>query len=150
RFEDSEASALKLRIPILVLAWFMADGVLPAQNQTVVLTTKARLDFEKVDAEPIPAVADTMTCVQSHAAALPVTRLEERYLIHYRRGYCELFGAILTGNSDSFQAAARDFTEAIADWPKKLPARPPAGLRALIPIARLEQGRMADSYPELP
>src|SRR5262245_47488814 len=76
RFEDSEASALKLRIPILVLAWFMADGVLPAQNQTVVLTTKARLDFEKVDAEPIPAVADTMTCVQSHAAALPVTRLE--------------------------------------------------------------------------
>jgi tetratricopeptide (TPR) repeat protein len=110
---------------------------------------KAKLDFEKVDAQPIPDVAATAGCVQSNAAALPVTRPEERYLVYYRKGYCELFGGVLTGASDNFQAAVRDFTEAVASWPKKAPTRPPVGLRALIEIAKLEQGRMADSYPDL-
>src|SRR5262245_21837789 len=89
-----------------------------------------------------------MTCVQSQAAALPVTRVEERYLIDYRKGYCELFGAILTGNSESFQSAARDFTDALDNWPRKVAGRPPAGLRALIPIARIETGRATNFYSE--
>src|SRR4030095_6091587 len=52
-----------------------------------------------------------------------------------------------TKDSETFQAAVKDFTEAAANWPKKLVVTaPPAGLRALAVIARLEQGRMADSY----
>jgi tetratricopeptide (TPR) repeat protein len=56
---------------------------------------------------------------------------------------------LIDGASDSFQAAARDFTEAIVNWPKKATTPPPGGLRALVSIAHLEQGRLADSYPDL-
>src|SRR5207247_1747709 len=59
-----------------------------------------------------------------------------------------LLGAVLTGDSAGFQAAAKDFTTAIANWPKKPSAPAPSGLPALVSIARLEQGRMADSYPD--
>jgi hypothetical protein len=90
-----------------------------------------------------------MTCVQSNAAALAVVRPEERYLFHYRKGYCELFGAVLTSNSDGFRAAAGDFSEAISNWPTKTLAGPPAGLLALVAIAHVEQGRAADSYLDL-
>jgi tetratricopeptide (TPR) repeat protein len=110
---------------------------------------KAKFDFDKVDAAPIPDMASTEACVQSSAAAIPVTRAEERYLLYYRKGYCELFRALIDGASDSFQAAARDFTEANVTWPKKATTPPPGGLRALVSIAHLEQGRLADSYPDL-
>lgn len=115
----------------------------------MVVISRARLDFEKVDSEPIPNVVDTTSCAQSNAAAIAVARPEDRYVFYYRKGYCELFAAVVTGSSESFQAAAKDFTETIANWPKKLPARIPAGLRALFSIARIEQGRMVDSYPDL-
>src|SRR5262245_60161383 len=89
-----------------------------------------------------------MSCAQSNAAAVAVVRAEEKYLPYYRKGYCELFGALVSGNADAFQAAAKDFTEAIANWPKKMGVTPPSGLRALAAIARIEQGRAADSYPD--
>jgi tetratricopeptide (TPR) repeat protein len=109
---------------------------------------KARADFEKVDSEAIPTIPSTLACVQSNAAAMPVVRPDELHLVHYRKGYCELFGALPSGDSEGFQAAARDFAETIANWPKKAPSPPPGGLRALIAISHLEQGRMADSYPD--
>jgi tetratricopeptide (TPR) repeat protein len=126
-----------------------APGQAPASLTPKEAAARARADFEKVDSEPIPNVADTIACAQSNAVALSVARPDERYLLYYRKGYCELFGALPTGASDSFQAAARDFNEAIANWPKKAPAPPPGGLRALVSIAHLEQGRMADSYPDI-
>ena len=110
---------------------------------------KAKADFDKVDAAPIPDIVSTQSCVESSVAALPVTRADERYLVYYRKGYCELFRALIDGASDSFQDAAKDFTEAIATWPKKATTPPPGGLRALVSIAHLEQGRLASSYPEL-
>jgi len=119
------------------------------QNQSAVRASKARLDFEKVDAEPIPTIADTAICVQSNAAAAQAARPEERYVFYYREGYCELFSAVLTGSSESFQAAAKDFTETIANWPRKLAVSPPAGLEALVSIARIEQGRAIESYPDM-
>jgi tetratricopeptide (TPR) repeat protein len=112
--------------------------------------TKAALDLDKVDAAPVPTLPDTLTCVQSNAAAAAAVRPEERYLYQYRKGYCELFAATINGSSDGFRAAVTDFNEAMAGWPiKKYFAGPPAGLRALVAIARLEQGRAADSYPDL-
>jgi len=119
------------------------------QNRPSPLVSKASLDFDKVDSAPIPTVSDTMRCVQSNAAAVPVVRPEERYLFNYRKGYCELFGAVLIGNSEGFQAAAADFNETVTNWPKKMVVGPPAGLRALSAIARIEQGRMVDSYPDI-
>ena len=110
---------------------------------------KAKADFDKVDAAPIPDIISTQACVQSTGAALLVTRADERYLLYYRKGYCELFRALVDGASDSFQDAAKDFTEAIATWPKKSATPAPGGLRALVSIAHLEQGRLANSYPDL-
>jgi tetratricopeptide (TPR) repeat protein len=141
---------LKPFIAIVVLAVSMAGAIALGQSQSRAITSKAKLDFEKVDAEPIPNIQDTNSCMQSNAAAVAAVRPEERYLVYYRKGYCELFAAVLTGAPDIFQAAAKDFTEAIANWPKKLASRPPAGLRAMVSIARLEQGRMADSIPDVP
>src|SRR4051812_27419143 len=85
------------------------------------IVVKASADFDKVDASPIPNLADTMACVQSNAAALAAVKPEERYLYQYRKGYCSLFGATLTNASEGFKSAAADFTEAIAGWPKRLP-----------------------------
>ena len=127
----------------------LAAGCVPGHAQSLSLRVKAKFDFEKVDAAPIPSLAATQACAQSNAGALPVTRADERYLLYYRKGYCELFGAMIDGASDSFQGAARDFTEAIATWPKKATTPPPGGLRALVSIAHLELGRLADSYPDL-
>ena len=106
---------MKPSTAITVFAWFLAGAIALGQNPSAVLASKARLDFEKVDAEPVPTIADTEICVQSNAAAAPVSRPEERYAFYYRKGYCGLFSALLTGSSDSFQAAAKDFTETIAN-----------------------------------
>ena len=116
-----------------------------AQNQPFAL--KAKADFDKVDTAPIPELRETQACVQSHAALLAIARPEERYLVHYRKGYCELFGALASDDSSSYQAAARDFIQAVAASRTK--ATFPAGLRILPEIARLERGRTADSYPDL-
>jgi tetratricopeptide (TPR) repeat protein len=139
---------LKPSIPLIVIGLGLAEGLAIGQKPSPAIASKAQLDFEKVDAAPIPTLADTMSCMQSNAAALAAARVEERYLAYYRKGYCELFGALVTKDSDTFQAAAKDFTEAIANWPKKPVSVPPAGLRALAAISKLEQGRMADSYPD--
>src|SRR4029077_7984356 len=127
----------------------LAAGCVPGHAQPASLRVKAQSDFEKVDGAPIPDITSTQACVQSSTGVLLATRADERYLIYYRKGYCELFRALIAGASDSFQDAAKDFTEAIATWPKKAATRPPGGLRALVSIAHLEQGRLADSYPDL-
>jgi hypothetical protein len=139
---------LKLSAAIPVIA-LLAAACAAGQTPPLNLRIKAKFDFDKVDATPIPDVAATRACVQSNAAALPVTKAEERYLIYYRRGYCELFGALADGASEEFQAAAKDFLEALLNWPKKAATPAPGGLKALVSIAHLEQGRLADSYPDL-
>ena len=52
---------------------------LPAlgQNRLSPVVTRAVQDFERVDAAPLPKIEDTMSCVQSQAAALPAVRPEE-------------------------------------------------------------------------
>jgi tetratricopeptide (TPR) repeat protein len=127
----------------------LAAGCIPGFAQPQSLREKAKADFDKVDAEPIPDAASTEACVQSNAAAIPVTRAEDRYVVYYRKAYCELFGALISGASEGFQGAARDFSEAIGNWPKKAATPPPGGLRALVWIAHLEQGRAVDTYPDL-
>jgi hypothetical protein len=118
------------------------------QNRLSPVVAKAVQDFERVDAAPLPKIEDTMSCVQSQAAALPAVRPEERFLYQYRKGYCELLGAAVTSNSERFRAAAADFEAALANWPGRM-AGPPAGLPAMLAIARLDQGRGLDAFPDL-
>jgi tetratricopeptide (TPR) repeat protein len=139
---------LKLFTAISVFG-LVAAGCAAGQTQPLTLRVKAKFDFDKVDASPIPDIATTQACVQSNAAALLVTKPTERYLIYYQKGYCELFEALIDGASETFQAAAKDFTEAMVNWPKKPAAPPPGAVKGLILIAHLEQGRMANSYPDM-
>ena len=138
-----------LKPTIATFALCIAAMAAFGQSRTSPIVTKAGLDFDKVDAAPIPTIQDAMSCVQSNAAAVAAVRTEERYLFQFRKGYCELFGAVVTGTSDGFRAAAADFTDAVFSWPLKTVPGPPSALPALISIAHLEQGRMVDSYPDL-
>ena len=81
----------------------------------------------------------------SRTRPLPAAKIDERYLIYYRKGYCELFGAVVTGES-ALQDAAKDFTgrRQLAEEGAGAAAHRSAALAA---IARLEQGRMADYDP---
>ncbi|MGH9722306.1 MAG: tetratricopeptide repeat protein [Bryobacteraceae bacterium] len=109
---------------------------------------KAKQDFDKVDQAPLPSAADANACIASHAQLLAAIRQESRYLVHYRKGYCELFEAVVSGNTSGYEAANKDFTAAIATWPAKGREPIPPGLSVLPAIARLKQGR-ADAYPEV-
>src|SRR5215470_951024 len=117
--------ALKLAAQILITALWLA-GIAAAQNHGAAFAAKALSDFDRVDSEPIPALADAQACVQSSAAAIQAVKPEERYLYLYKKGYCELFAGLASGQSESFHAAAQDFTEANSNWPKKAAVRPPA------------------------
>jgi tetratricopeptide (TPR) repeat protein len=149
RREDRRKRLSHLMFGAIAMAALLAAGCVPGHAQPLSQRLQAKADFDKVDAAPIPDIVSTQACVQSNAAALLVTRAEERYLVYYRKGYCELFRALIDGAADSFQDAARDFTEAIAAWPKKAATPPPGGLRALVAISHLENGRLANSYPDL-
>jgi len=89
---------LKPYIALIVSGLALAEGIAFCQKPPA-LASKAQVDFEKVDAAPRPIVADTMSCMQSNAAALAAARVEERYILYYRKGYCELFGALVTKDS---------------------------------------------------
>ncbi|MEO7653048.1 MAG: hypothetical protein ABIZ80_21515, partial [Bryobacteraceae bacterium] len=141
--------AVALRLLIVAGIAISAGSRFPVQAQPPGLVAKAKTNFEAVDRAPRPALKDILACEQSQAALLPAARPEVRYLVHYRKAYCELFGAALWDDAPRFQLAAHGFAEAIANWPRKAAARIPSGLRAFMYIARLENGRMADSYPDM-
>lgn len=130
-----------LRLLFLAGAWLAS-----AWAQAPVL--KARQDFDKVDLSARPSLQDALVCAQSQTPALAATRSDQHFEIFYRRAYCELFAGIAGGESAQFQAAARDFTQAGAAWPPKSRDEIPAGLRVLVWVARLEQGRTAANYPD--
>src|SRR5262245_4922672 len=96
--------------PTLIVALLALTGAVAlGQKPSPGIASKASLDFEKVDAAPIPSLADTMACVQSNAAAVASARIEERYVPYYRKGYCELFGEMVPRDSETIQAADKDF-----------------------------------------
>src|SRR5712692_1577068 len=101
-------------VPLTLLALLYSAVLTPAVfSQTLALAMRAKADFDKVDLSPVPTLQDTMSCVQSHAALLPILRPNERYLAHYRKGYCTLFAAVVTNNSTDFQDAGREFAQVI-------------------------------------
>jgi tetratricopeptide (TPR) repeat protein len=120
------------------LAAAMLSGQAPA--------IRAKQSFETVDAAPRPGLEPSVACVQAHTALLNMAK-QERHLVLYRRGYCGLFAGLASGQSAPFRAAAEDFQQAIAAWPRV--GLPPAGLAVLAQIARLEEGRRAGDHPEL-
>jgi len=115
------------------------------------LVVRATSDFERVELAARPSLQDTIACVQSQAAVLPVARFTERHLVHYRKGYCTLVGAGLNNDRAAYQDAAAEFEHAIASWPTKNPSldQVTSGLRILAAVARLGGGRDPDIRSEV-
>jgi tetratricopeptide (TPR) repeat protein len=128
-------------------------GLLFARDdQQLALTIKAQSDFDRVTMSVAPPLGDTATCAQSQAAVLSVSPPEDLALLRYRKGFCLLAGATVTGNRQDFAAAAAEFDQAIEAWParvrkpvKNVPPEPvSSGLRALDALAHLNvQGEAA-------
>jgi tetratricopeptide (TPR) repeat protein len=133
-------------------AWLLAVWVTftlsAADERQLALSLKAQSDFERVQLSPRAALADAETCQQSQAASLSVSLPEELSLLHFRKGWCALAAATLTGNQKQFADAVTEFDQAVAAWPSRMrkspknaPPEPVSdGLRVLAAIARLQTG----------
>ncbi len=124
----------------------LATSLLSASDDGQLATAlKAQSDFERVELVPRPRIADAEACVQSQAAALAVSPLEERWLLHYRKGYCAFAGAAATSDLHQFSTAAAEFDKAIEGWPARMRKSPkhavpepvPAAIRVFAGISRL-------------
>ena len=118
-----------------------------ADEQRLALVMEAQRTFERVEMAA-PSLRDASTCVQTQAAMLSVANPDELVPLHYRKGYCTLAGAAITGEASAFTEAAGEFEKAIASWParaaaadrNKPPEPPPTGLKVLAEVARLRAG----------
>ena len=129
----------------LVSYLFLATGLYGADENAVALALRAQADFDRVDTAAVPRLPETMACIQSQAAALPVTRTIEVPLIHYRRGFCRLLGAAtITKNRDELRDAARELDRAVSDWPLRSKDPVPSGLRILADAAHLKADGNSD------
>jgi tetratricopeptide (TPR) repeat protein len=132
-----------IALAALALAPFAA-----AADPRIELAAKAQSAFDRVELAAAPRLDQASACVQAQAQLLALAAPEEAPLVHYRKGYCELAGAVVTGEPAEFRAAAAEFEKAIQTWPDRVRATPknkqpepvPSGLRSLVWIARLEAG----------
>jgi tetratricopeptide (TPR) repeat protein len=130
---------------VWIRTFFVVSTLYAADPQQLTLALKAQADYDKVALAPIPQLADTGNCVQSQAAALPLSPPEEASQLYFRRGYCALANATITGSREEYATAAADFDRAIEAWParmrkaskKQAPEPVSSGLRILPWVARL-------------
>jgi tetratricopeptide (TPR) repeat protein len=116
-----------------------------ADPERLALALKAQTAFDRVDLAGLPSLADLSVCVQSQASVIPVSMPQELPLLLFRRGYCELAQASITGDAPEYLSAAADFDRAIQSWPGRVaaaarnqaPVPVSAALRILPWIARL-------------
>ena len=78
-----------------------------------------------------------------------MTKPAEAPLVRFRKGYCALLGATITGSRADYEAAAGDFARAMAGWEARAPEPIPSGLQALSGIARLRAGAAAEALPDI-
>src|ERR1700682_4642880 len=132
------------------MMWFgILLGVVPAlfgaDEQELALAIRAQSDFERVELPQAPQLQDTARCTQSQAALLSIAPRAEMALTHFRKGYCTLAGAAITGNAADFGEAASEFEKAIEAWPDRTTRNAKdsvlepvsSGLRILATVARL-------------
>lgn len=131
----------------LIAALLALFPLAAADELRIAREAKALADFERVQRAVQPNLADANTCIQSQASLLPVTVPADLSTIHYRKGYCTLAGAAVSGDAPGFAAAAADFDKAIQNWPARIaaakkgpPELVPSGLRVLVAIATLRAG----------
>ena len=119
----------------LLAAPVLAQGMAPAE--------KAASDFRRVDLAPVPNFRDAAACVQSHKALLLAIRLEQRYLVHYRKGYCGVFLGLVSSEPQAFRTAMEDLASAIKEAPREAAAT--QGIRLLDAVAKLQEASVSGS-----
>lgn len=131
---------------VWTLALITLPVLLAADSQQLALSLKAQSDFDRVMLAALPPLHDTIGCVQSQAALLPLSSPAEAPVLQYHRGYCTLAGATLSHDPAEFAAAAAAFDKAIQSWPARFkekeqaPEPVPSGLRVLAAVAKLQAG----------
>ncbi|PWU12124.1 MAG: hypothetical protein C5B51_01205 [Terriglobia bacterium] len=134
---------MRLQIALFLVAIFPLAA---ADEQQLALTIRAQSDFDRVEASTAPQIQDTARCIQSQAALLAVAAKPETALVHFRKGYCTLAEATITGNARDYSEAAGEFDRAIEAWPDRtvrngknpIPDPVSSGLRVLDLIAKLK------------
>jgi tetratricopeptide (TPR) repeat protein len=129
----------------LVLPLLLISPLLARDDQQLALALKAQTDFDRVAGSILAPFPETAACAQSQAAILSVSLPEDQSQLHYRKGYCLLAGATVTGNRQDFLAAAAELDKAIETWPlrthkpvKNAVTEPvSSGLRSLAAVAHL-------------
>ncbi|HXS93111.1 MAG TPA: BTAD domain-containing putative transcriptional regulator [Candidatus Limnocylindrales bacterium] len=137
-----------MRVLLLTLATTLALAA--ADERQLALALQAQTEFDRVELAPVPRLQDAGACEQSQAALLPVASKAEVPLIHYRKGYCTLVSASLTGVAARYNDAAAEFQKAIDAWPDRsaknaTPEPVPSGLSILVAIARLKAAPTAET-----
>ncbi len=139
-----------MKVWIVTLA--LVPVLLAGDSQQFALSLKAQSDFDRVALSAIPPLHDTIGCMQSQAALLPVAVPADAALIQYHLGYCALAGATLSHDPAEFRTAAGAFDRAIQAWPARskdkiqVPVSVSSGLRVLAALARLEAGGGDETY----
>jgi tetratricopeptide (TPR) repeat protein len=144
---------MRLWVPGLVFISLLSA----ADEQQLAISLKAQTDFERVELSAMPLLPDTQSCAQSQAAAISVALPEDLSTLHYRKGYCLLAGATVTGNRQEYAGAASELDKAIEAWParvrkpvKNAPPQPvSSGLLALDALAHLSVDGEAAARPLL-
>lgn len=137
-----------MRVLLLTLATTLALAA--ADDRQLALSLQAQTEFDRVELAPVPRLQDAATCEQSQAALLPIASKAEVPLVHYRKGYCTLVSASLTGVAARYNDAAAEFQKAIDAWPdraaKNAPPEPvPSALPILVATARLNAAPNAET-----
>ena len=85
--------------------WRRISTVCAADPQQLALALKAESEFDQVQLAPTPRLADTGDCAfNRQAAMIPVSAPEDAPSLYFRRGYCGLAGAALTGDRREYLA----------------------------------------------
>ncbi len=134
---------------VRILNFWLAFALFAASGRPLTAAIPGPSDFDHIALASAPALADAATCIQTQASLVPLAAPEDVPLVDFRKGYCELVSAAITGEPTSFHAAAGDFDKALDAWParasalarRKQPAEPaPPALHVLAQIARLKAG----------
>jgi tetratricopeptide (TPR) repeat protein len=127
-------------VRIVTICALVLTGLWGADEEHLALVSKADADFHRVELSNTPALRDVEACVLSEVSILPVASPDELPVAHYRKGYCRLASASITGNAGEFREAAAELDKAIETWPAPLPPgassrkRPPEPIPAALPV----------------
>lgn len=129
------------------------------------MLANAQAAFVRVELVAAPPLADASACVQTQAAMLSVALPGEETELHYRKGFCELAVAAITGTQSTFADAAAELDHGGASmmaWLSRrtgnLPEQPdwaqpdtcPKSCEPFLPVAKLWKGwlalRAGDAY----